>query len=135
MPRTDLCSDDEVRALVHAFYAKVRRDAMLGPIFESHVHDWDSHLSRLTDFWSAVLRGTGRFTGAPMPRHVALPGLNAELFQRWLALFHETTAAHPNQAMGQYADAMAERIAQSLWYGYQVSRRPDELPSALAPHG
>jgi hemoglobin len=81
-----------------------------------------------------VLRGTGRFTGAPMPRHVALPGLNAGLFQRWLALFHESTEAQPNRAMGEYADAMAQRIAQSLWYGYQMSHRPEALPSDLA-HG
>jgi hemoglobin len=134
LARLDLCSDDEVRDLVHAFYAKVRQDAMLGPIFNGRVHDWDSHLSRLTDFWSAVLRGTGRFTGAPMPRHVALPGLSAELFRRWLALFHESTAAQPNREMGQYADAMARRIAQSLWYGYQMSHRPEALPSDLA-HG
>ncbi len=134
MTATELCTDDEVARMVHAFYASVRRDEVLGPIFDRHVDDWDHHLAKLVDFWSSILRRTGRFTGAPMPKHVALPGLSTELFQRWLALFRETTAAQPNQAMGEQAYAMAQRIAQSLWYGYQLSHDPDALPTELA-HG
>ena len=129
-----LCTEDEVSTLVHAFYGRVRQDAVLGPIFNGHIDDWDRHLARLVDFWSAILLRTGRFTGAPMPKHAALPGLSAELFQRWLMLFRETAGAQPNQAMGAQAVAMAERIAQSLWMGYQMSRTPGALPSALA-HG
>jgi hemoglobin len=128
----DLCSEDEVSDLVHAFYARVRQDEALGPVFEAHVDDWDTHLAKLVDFWSSILRRTGRFTGAPMPKHAALPGLNAELFQRWLTLFRETADAQPNRAMGEQACAMAERIAQSLWMGYQISRDPDVLPTGLA---
>ena len=56
------------------------------------VHDWDEHLTRLSDFWSAVLLGTRRFA-MPMPTHVAMPNLSAALFERWLALFGQTTAA------------------------------------------
>lgn len=128
---TTLCTEDEVTALVHAFYARVRRDEILGPIFDAHVEDWDHHLSKLVDFWSSVLRRTGRFTGAPMPKHAALPGLDEGLFQRWLALFRTTTAELPNQAMAAQANAMAERIAQSLWLGYQLTRDPDQLPETL----
>jgi hemoglobin len=131
---SDLCTDEEITSMVHTFYAKVRRDDMLGPIFNTHVEDWDHHLAKLVDFWSSILCGTGRFSGTPMPKHVALPGLNAELFLRWLSLFREVTAAQANQAMGERAYAMAQRIAQSLWYGYQMSRSPDALPTDL-PRG
>ena len=86
------------------------------------------------DFWSAILRRTGRFSGAPMPRHAALPGLDAALFQRWLALFRRTADEQPNRAMAEQACLMAGRIAQSLWMGYQLSRDPDAVPRAL-PHG
>ena len=89
-------------------------------------------MAKLVDFWSAILRRTGRFSGAPMPKHAVLPGLSAELFQRWLKLFRENAVAQPNQAMAGQACAMAERIAQSLWMGYQISRDPDALPVALA---
>lgn len=128
----DLCTEAEVAALVHRFYALVRQDEALGPIFDAHIEDWDHHLAKLVDFWSAILRRTARFSGAPMPKHVVLPGLTAELFQRWLRLFRENAAAQPNQAMAEQACAMAERIAQSLWMGYQISRDPDGVPTALA---
>ena len=120
MPSPDLCTEDEVARLVHGFYAEVRGDPVLGPIFEEHVHDWDRHLGTMVDFWSGALRGTARFRGTPMPKHVALPGLNAQLFQRWLALFRQTTATLGNDAMAARADTLALRIAESLWYGYQL---------------
>lgn len=132
MAATDLCTEEEVTRLVHGFYASVRKDDLLGPIFNRHVADWDQHLAKLVDFWSAILRGTRRFTGAPMPAHIALPGLNAALFQRWLALFHNTTRDIGNDAMREHADAMARRIAQSFWYGYQLSQDPEQIPRQLA---
>lgn len=119
--------------MVHAFYASVREDEVLGPVFDQHIGDWDLHLASLVDFWSSILLRTGRYTGTPMPKHIALPDLSADLFQRWLALFRETTAAQPNQAMGKQAYAMAQRIAQSLWLGYQTARDPDTLPTKLGP--
>lgn len=127
----ELCTEQEVIDLVHAFYARVRRDEVLGPIFNTHIDDWDQHLAKLVDFWSAILRRTARFSGTPMPRHAALPGLNAELFERWLGLFDTTLAEQPNRAMAEYAAQAARRIAQSLWMGYQASRDPDSLPSAI----
>lgn len=132
MPGTELCTEAEVATLVHTFYASIRLDEVLGPIFESHVNDWDLHLAKLVDFWSSILRRSGRFSGAPMPKHAALPGLSAALFQRWLRLFRENAAAQSNHAMGEQACVMAERIAQSLWMGYQISRDPDAVPTELA---
>lgn len=116
------CSEDEVVRLVHAFYAQVRRDPRLGPIFERHVADWDAHLGHLVDFWSALLRGTRRFSGAPMARHLALPGLDAELFRRWLEIFGQTTAQLGNPAMKAQADAHAARIAERFWHHYRLNR-------------
>lgn len=122
MPTPDLCTEEEVHQLVHGFYAQVREDAVLGPIFDTHIQDWEPHLAKMVDFWSSALRGTARFRGTPMPKHVALPGLSAELFRRWLDLFHRTTAGLGNGAMQARADELAERIAESLWYGWQIGR-------------
>lgn len=121
MPTPDLCTEEEVTRLVHGFYAAVRQDEVLGPVFEEHVRDWDRHLPTMVDFWSGALRGTARFRGAPMPRHAALPGLSVQLFQRWLTLFRQTTATLGNAPMAERANDLAERIAESLWYGYQLS--------------
>ena len=91
-----LCTEAEITALVHQFYARIRVHEDLGPIFNGHIDDWPEHLDRLCDFWSSVLLGSGRFSGAPMPKHVALPGLKAELFHQWLALWR-STAAEPQK--------------------------------------
>jgi hemoglobin len=128
MPAADLCTEEEIVQLVYGFYDAVRRDAVLGPIFNQHVKNWDTHLPTMVDFWSSALRGTARFRGAPMPKHAALPDLRVELFQHWLALFRETTAALPNAALADKANDLAKRIAQSLWYGYQMSQDGSKLP-------
>jgi hemoglobin len=132
MPSPDLCTEDEVHQLVHGFYARVREDAVLGPIFDTHIRDWEPHLAKMVDFWSGALRGTARFRGTPMPKHVALPGLSADLFNRWLELFGETTATLGNPAMQERANDLANRIAESLWYGWRISRGMDVVGEGAA---
>ena len=132
MPSPDLCTEDEVHQLVHGFYARVRGDAVLGPIFDTHIRDWEPHLAKMVDFWSGALRGTARFRGTPMPKHVALPGLSADLFNRWLELFGETTATLGNPAMQERANDLASRIAESLWYGWRISRGMDVVGEGAA---
>ncbi|WMD23644.1 group III truncated hemoglobin [Achromobacter seleniivolatilans] len=119
--------------MVHTFYGKARADEALGPIFNGMIHDWDEHLATLSDFWSAVLLGTRRFAGMPMPKHAAMPNLRADLFERWLVLFTETTDALPNRALCDAAQEMAKRMARSLWYGYQLSRDPSQPLTELRP--
>ena len=132
MPTPVFCTDEEVVTLVHSFYARVREDELLAPIFNAHVTDWDHHLGKMVNFWSSILRGTASYHGTPMPKHVVLPDLDASLFQRWLSLFRETTRSLGNEPMRRHADTMAQRIAQSLWYGYQLHRDPDASPGTLA---
>jgi hemoglobin len=38
--------DAMIQRLVHAFYAKIRKDAFLGPVFHSRVGSRDLHLAR-----------------------------------------------------------------------------------------
>lgn len=135
MINPSLCTELEIARLVRDFYARVRADALLGPIFNARIDDWDSHLAKLSAFWSSILRGTARYSGAPMPAHAALPGLSSDLFERWLALFRETAREQPNQAMAARAYQAAQRIARSLWFGYQTSHNPDVLARDLEPAG
>lgn len=112
--------------LVHAFYARVRRDAVLGPIFEAAVDDWDAHLAKLCDFWSSVLLMTGRFKGSPMQAHAALPDIHRSHFARWLTLFEATARQVCPPAAADLFCARAQMIAQSLQLGLAASR--GELP-------
>ncbi|MBX6316125.1 MAG: group III truncated hemoglobin [Isosphaeraceae bacterium] len=89
-PDTAGITEDRIRAVVVEFYRRARRDDRLGPVFEAHVHQWDGHLARMTDFWSAALLRTGRYSGRPVERHRAIEGLSPEHFDRWIALFEAT---------------------------------------------
>lgn len=131
MARSELCTEEEIKTLVFGFYDKIRIDDILGPIFNAHIHDWDAHLTIMVQFWSSMLLGTGTFNGTPMPKHVALPNLEASLFRHWLALFEETTRSLPNRAFAERANEFAQRIARSLWYGYQLNNHPDRIPTEI----
>ncbi len=126
-------SEADVRWLVESFYGRIQADERLGPIFGLRIADdqWPQHLDRMVDFWSSLLRGTARYSGNPMTRHVTLPELSADHFRHWLTLFHATTAEHPNAALRQRANALAARIARSLWMGYQTHNFPQQLAADL----
>ncbi len=131
MNRSELTNEEEITTLVHRFYDKVRADSLLGPVFDAHIDDWDHHLAIMVRFWSSLLLGSGTYSGTPMPKHVALPSLDAGMFRHWLALFHETTSELPNRAFAAEAEKFAQRIARSLWYGYQINNHPNRLPTEL----
>lgn len=115
MERTGI-NEAMIERLVRGFYAKVREDAVLGPVFESRIKDWEPHLAQMCAFWSSVALMTGRYHGAPMAKHLPLP-VDGGHFDRWLALFEET--AHeicPGEAEAHFVER-ARRIAQSLELG------------------
>lgn len=105
-----------IEQLVHGFYARVRADAVLGPIFEARIRDWEPHLAQMCAFWSSVALMTGRYHGTPMARHLPLP-VDAAHFDRWLELF-EATASEicPPVAAAHFVER-ARRIASSLELG------------------
>ena len=111
--------EDTLAAFLDAFYAKVRRDPLIGPVFSARIAeaDWPRHLATIRDFWSSVLLRSGRYKGNPFGRHVALPGLGPAHFERWLGLFSETAA---ERFAPEIADALSERahrIGDSLKAG------------------
>jgi hemoglobin len=121
--RTAYTGIDEamIERLVHTFYARVREDAVLGPIFDSKVEDWDEHLAKLCDFWSSVALMTGRFAGKPMQAHMGLP-IESAHFERWLELFREAAReVCPAPAAAFFIDR-AERIGESLQLGIAMAR-------------
>ena len=112
MARTGL--DDAMLArLVHGFYDRVRVDPMLGPVFAERIADWGPHLAKMVDFWSSVALMTGRYHGAPMPKHLSLPVEGAH-FDRWLDLFRATAAEICPPAGAAWVIERAERIATSI---------------------
>ena len=105
-----------IERLVRAFYAKVRTDDLLGPVFAARIRDWESHLQKMCAFWSSVALMSGRYHGAPMVKHLPLP-VDAEHFDRWLDLFEATAREVCSSEAAQYFVARAYRIAESLELG------------------
>ena len=115
---TPLTNEAEIEKLVRAFYARVRADAELGPIFERVIgDDWEPHLQKMFAFWSSVMLMSGRYKGQPMVAHIRLKTARPPHFDRWLALFRQTTdeICAPETAAA-FMDR-ATRIAESLQMG------------------
>jgi hemoglobin len=109
-------TEEMIETLVRSFYARVRTDAMLAPIFDARIKDWEPHLRQMCAFWSSVALMTGRYHGTPMVKHAPLP-VDAAHFDRWLELFEQT--AHevcPPEAKAHFVER-ARRIASSLELG------------------
>lgn len=105
-----------IDALVEEFYARVRNDALIGPVFADRIADWTPHLARMKLFWSSVALSTGVYQGRPMPKHLPLP-IDARHFDRWLELFRETARELCPPVAADHFIERAERIAQSLELG------------------
>jgi len=105
-------------ALVDRFYARVRADAQLGPIFNGAVEDWPEHLRTLASFWSSVMLGSGTYKGNPMAVHLRhVDAITPELFERWLGLWREVTGESLPPAAAAALQEKAGRIAESLQAG------------------
>ena len=115
--------DIVIGALVDRFYARVRDDGMLGPIFAQHVADWSHHLPRMKDFWASIMIESGRYNGRPMQTHIALGILDETHFARWLSLWDDAVVQTvPDMVVADRFRAAAQRIANSLLTGVLVQR-------------
>jgi hemoglobin len=110
-----------IERLVRGFYAKVRTDALLAPIFEARIRDWEPHLAQMCAFWSSVALMSGRYHGTPMLKHLPLP-VDAAHFDRWLALFEATAREICSPEAAAHFVERARRIAASLELGIAGAR-------------
>ena len=110
-----------IEKLMYAFYARVRVDPLIGPIFNSRITDWEPHMARICDFWSAVMLRTGRYRGQPMSLHVPLP-IDSAHFDRWLGLFESTAYEVCSEEVARVFVQRARTIGRSLEMGVAASR-------------
>jgi hemoglobin len=123
-------SEEQIAVLVDTFYARVRQDETLGPIFERVVGDaWEPHLEKMRAFWSSLTLASGRYKGNPMMAHLMImPRIGTEHFERWLTLWRETAAElFPEHAAANFvgkAETMAERLLATIdqYHGHLASQ-------------
>ncbi len=133
----DLQGRAGIEILVNAFYEKVRRDDLLGFIFNDVAQtDWATHLPRMYAFWETVLFRTGGYTGNPVAAHAKLvprTEMGRTQFDHWLHLFRHTV---DELFVGPNADHIkncAQDMANVLYSRINGVPDPRFDPSRLTP--
>lgn len=117
----------DIELLVNSFYQKLQKDIGIGFFFTEIVPvDWAHHLPKMYDFWESILFGQMTYKGNPMAAHFPINekyAMQAQHFERWLALWEETVAEH---FFGFHADAAitkAQNIARLMAFKMENARR------------
>lgn len=123
----------DVSLLVNTFYAKIREDELLGPIFNAHVADWPEHLEHLTDFWESNLFRISKFRGNPPAAHQLVDQkehntITPVHFGQWMRLWYETIDELYHGDRAELAKNLARRMSTglflSIWQGRPQNRKP-----------
>lgn len=122
----------EIDLVVTRFYARVRADAVLGPVFGAHVTDWPEHEAKIAAFWrNAILRESG-YDGFPMREHLSRPDVKPEHFPIWLGLFHKTLRSELSDLQALQWGDLADKIGEGFRAGVEnVRLRPDQPPRLI----
>jgi hemoglobin len=114
-PVSALPTEGQIEDLVATFYARVRQDPDLGPVFARVIGaDWCPHLRLMCDFWSSVMLTSGRYKGRPIPAHIKIGGIAPHYFDRWLGLFSATARELFPKELAEVFVERATRIAESF---------------------
>ena len=87
-------SIEDIKLLVDTFYSAVRKDDLIGPIFNETVQDrWPVHLEKMYRFWQSILLNEPSYSGRPFPPHIKLD-IDTRHFERWVTLFESVVSDH-----------------------------------------
>lgn len=132
MAKTDIQTRDDVFMLVSTFYGKVRKDAVLGPIFNKTIKNWDEHLELLTTFWESSLFITRklekRYRGNPLEAHIQVDaenghGITEKHFGLWLNLWLQTIDELFEGEVAENAKRRARKMASFLYMNIYQARQ------------
>ncbi|BDD06216.1 group III truncated hemoglobin [Aureibacter tunicatorum] len=93
--KMDVQCREDIDFLIRKFYSRVRKDELLGPIFNEVIDDWDKHMDHIADFWESSIFHVGKFKGNPMAKHMEVDqkadhSITQNHFGRWLQLWFTT---------------------------------------------
>lgn len=110
-------TEENIAVMVERFYASVREDPTLGPVFNERLDGrWDKHLAQMKDFWSSVLLRSGRYEGFPLGAHFDVPGIEKPHFGDWLGLFKETLEGIYQRELAAGIFSVSQQFAQRFSY-------------------
>jgi hemoglobin len=99
--------------LLKFFYADVRQDNVIGPIFNERIHDWVVHLEKIGDFWALQTGGPSAYSGGFGRAHLPL-GLEPKHFEHWLGLWEWNCRRHLGEVEANELIAMAQVFGRRL---------------------
>lgn len=118
MERHDISNRSDIENLVNTFYAQVKRDELIGPVFTEIVPIvWEIHLPILYEFWETVLLHSGNYRGDPMRKHLEVNQkvrLTDAHFDRWKFLFFGTIDALFDGPVAEEAKVRVNQIEQVM---------------------
>lgn len=118
--------------MVRLFYRNGLADAVLAPIFQAAIHDWEGHIRLVADFWCNSIHGTRRYKGNAYAPHMKLR-FEPEAFEHWLAAFEAAASEALGPAEAARAIGVARHMAQSYLAGLFPFRDADGRPSRTPP--
>lgn len=89
--KKDIEAFNDIELLVNNFYAKVKADNFIGPLFSNI--NWEKHLPIMYQFWDNAIFYSGGYNGNPLKTHQHLHRLfplNKQHFDVWIHLFTST---------------------------------------------
>ena len=113
--KSDIQKRSDVELLINEFYDKVRKDDILGIIFNDVVKmNWEHHIRVIVDFWDTVLLDADLYHNNAMTPHFAINKifpLQQQHFDRWIKLFFETLDEHFEGPITTLAKTRAKGVA------------------------
>ncbi len=110
--KKDIETLEDIQQMVNNFYEVVRKDELIGPIFNNIIQDrWPQHLEKMYRFWQTVLLDERTYQGTPFAPHAVMP-LELAHFERWLELFKANLAEHYEGSKASEALWRAEKMAE-----------------------
>ena len=111
----DSITEKSVGVLVERFYARVRSDAVLAPIFDKALAGrWDEHVATMRKFWCSALRVKRDYRGDMLAAHQKIGKLPRSLFPRWLEHFGKAVDEHFMEAPAEIIRDRALKTARNL---------------------
>lgn len=112
----DIENRNDIELMVDTFYDLVRKDDLLGPIFNQVIKDnWPKHLDTMYRFWQTVLLHEFAYKGSPFLPHSKLP-IDEHHFERWLKLFNTCLDKNFEGKIADEAKWRAQKMAEMFMY-------------------
>lgn len=102
-----------ILALIRTFYIDARQHDILGPVFNSHITDWETHMAKITEFWALQTGGPSTYRGGFAGAHLRA-GIQSEFFEHWLGLWDYNCQRHLSPELAKQMNALAQELGRRL---------------------